>query len=99
MRDYNDLEKERLRQKWVWCGGLVGLIKWGLPKRLYYKYKPEFDVINLFIDETLFIDPHHILINNLSNKIEKYLNTRTHNNKNISYSEEELNSVNYIFTE
>ena len=47
MRDYNDLEKERLKQKWIWCGGLVGLMKWGLPKRLYYKYKQEFDVINL----------------------------------------------------
>lgn len=96
-KEYTDLEKERLKQKWIWCGGLVGLIKWGLPKRLYYRYKYEFDIIYLFIDETPFVDIHKILIKQLSDKIEKYLNIRK-NNPN-SYSEEELNSVNYIFTE
>lgn len=96
-QEYNDLEKERLKQKWVWCGGLIELMKWGLPKRLYYKYKQEFDVINLLFDDTLFIDPHNILIKHLSNNIENYLNFRM--NPYASYSEEDLNSVNYIFTE
>ena len=91
--DFTDLEKERLQLKITWGGGLEQYIKYGICTKLYSKFKIEFN--NLELCENAYNRKQfNKLLNNLKNLINIYLSDRETYRQ---YTDEELNSVNYIF--
>jgi len=91
--EFTDLEKERLQLKINYEGGLEQFIKYGIGSKLYFRYKREFD--NLEIYENRYNkNKFYKSLNNLENIINNYLSERETYRQ---YTEEELNSVNYIF--
>ena len=46
--NFTDLEKERLKLKIIWEGGLEQFIKYGVGTKLYSKYKKEFDDLEIY---------------------------------------------------
>ena len=91
--DFTDLEKERLKLKITCEGGLEQYIKYGICTKLYSKYKKEFDYLELY-RSCCRKNKFYKLLNNLENFINIYLSDRKIYRK---YTDEELNSVNYIF--
>jgi len=91
--NFTDLEKERLKLKIIWEGGLEQFIKYGVGTKLYSKYKKEFDSLEI-IKNGYKIKKYYKLLNNLESLINIYLSERETYRK---YTDEELNSVNYIF--
>ena len=87
--NFTDLEKERLKLKIIWEGGLEQFIKYGVGTKLYSKYKKEFDDLEIYKGKQ-----YYKLLNNLENLINIYLSEREAYRK---YTDKELNSVNYIF--
>lgn len=94
--DYNNVEKARCLMKMEWEGGLLGFMNYGLPRRLYLKFKDELEDIYDSIEKkktkkekTLF----QTKVNALECKITEYLKTDE------EFTDNELNDVNYIFTE
>jgi len=91
--DFTDLEKERLKLKITCEGGLEQYIKYGICTKLYSKYKKEFDNLELHRNSCRK-NKFFKLLNNLEILINIYLTERKAYRL---YTDEELNSVNYIF--
>ena len=91
--EFTDLEKVRLQLKISSEGGLEQFIKYGIGTKLYFKYKNEFDNLELY-ENGYKKKQFNKLLNNLENLINIYLSDRETNRQ---YTDEELNSVNYIF--
>jgi hypothetical protein len=85
----SDIEKERIKQKIEWEGGLGEYIEYGVSTKLYLFFKDDFDC--LYKKEGKRGYEKHLSI--LEKKIDNYLNQRT---KYEVYSNDELNSVNYV---
>jgi hypothetical protein len=90
-----DLEKERILLKMKWEGGIIGLMNYGLPNKLYQLYKDDFDEVYKFIDKSKYNKKQKNKIYILDYHINKFLNLRTV--YGVEYTDEELNSVDYIF--
>ena len=91
--NFTDLEKERLKLKIIWEGGLEQFIKYGVGAKLYSKYKKEFDNLEIY-KNGYKIKNYYKLLSNLENLINTYLSERETYRQ---YTDKELNSVNYIF--
>ena len=91
--EFTDLEKERLQFKISSEGGLEQYIKYGIGSKLYSKYKKEFDNLEVY-ENGYNKNKFYKLLNNLENLIIIYLSDRKTNRQ---YTDEKLNSVNYIF--
>ena len=89
---YTEVEWARLKAKMDWEGGLIGFMNYGIPKRLYNEYKNEFDEIYKFIDKMKYTKKQNQLIVTLELQIESHF-------ADVVYSDDELNQVNYIFSE
>ena len=89
---YNEIEWRRIEMKMSWEGGLIGFMNYGLPKRLYNGYKDEFEEIYKFIDKEKYTKKQHGLINKLEAEIENNFTDK-------EFTDDEMNSVDYIFDE
>lgn len=90
LEDYNDLEKERLQLKIDWEGGLYEYCNYGIARRLYLKFK-------IYFDEAYLNNKWSCKkIKRLEPLVMNYLDERLEQKE---YTDEELNSVNYIFDE
>ena len=74
---------ERIKQKIEWEGGLDLYIDYGVSKKLYKKFKKEFDIIYEGKE----------FLRNFEEKLMNYLNERKELKE---YTDDEMNSVNYI---
>ena len=91
-KDYTDVEKERLKLKIKWEGGLLGYCDYGIAKRLYLKFENEFD--KAYIKK--YDKWNKTKIKHLEPQVMNYLNDRKYQK---TYTDSELNDVNYIFDE
>ena len=91
--NYTDLEKERLRLKICWEGGLEHYIEYGVARTLYLKFQKEFDNLELHKCIKKQKKLYNQLLGDLETSIENYLNERETSQ---DYTDDELNSVDYI---
>jgi hypothetical protein len=89
---YTEVEWARLKAKMDWEGGLIGFMNYGIPTRLYNEYKNEFDEIYKFIDKKKYTKKQNQLIVALELQIESHFTDKV-------YSDDDLNAVNYVFSE
>jgi len=88
-QNFNDYEKERLRLKIEWEGGLRSYIDYGISKYLYDEFKNEFDEI---FEIKRYTKRKNRLVNLLERKIGDFL---TIENKD-GLKDVDLNDYNYI---
>jgi hypothetical protein len=92
MKLLSNLEKARIKLKMEWEGGLKGYMSYGVSKELYDNFKDEFDKVYAFYERDKYTKEQKTSLKTLESKLEEFF-------KDIDpkiYSDDELNSVNYI---
>ncbi len=93
--EYNDVEKTKILYKMRWEGGLLSFMSYGIPNRLYHKYYDQF--VYFYKNEDLIRDSNKSITKEFKEFEKTILNYLTV--PNVKYTDDELNAVNYVFSE